>query len=598
MSFKKTMSLNYHISFERFNEHLADICIHHTALSDTPTFSMVTWIAGSYLIREFSKNITTVYYQIGDNPIRHRAEKIDKKTFVLSNVKQGDDITIHYEAYCRDLSVRTAFVDATRIFGNFTSLLLLPEANKHAQANVTLFVPKAFLANHPKCIIACGLKFEQTSTSDGLEYRFNGLAAFEYFDFPFEIGHQDEISFEIIKDKQTCLPHRFFLAGRHHGNLHRLKADLTKICQSYVNWLGDAPFADYTFMTMVTDKDYGGLEHINSTALISPRGDMPAFDEPQIPNEHYQRFLGLCSHEYFHAWWVKTVKPDVMMNNTLTEEAYTPLLWVFEGFTSYIDDLMLLVSGVIDKSSYLKLITAQINRYQQTEGLSHQSVAESSFDAWIKLYRTDENTNNQGISYYNKGALVALLLDMMLMDKTDGKYRLFDVIKACYAKTNNQPFGLTTQILGEIIAQMMGQEAWQDFYHRYVIGVDPLPLTDYFTKFDIQANLQDQHKTWGISFNEHAHGLTINHVSRQSAASHAGLSYDDTIIAIDGLKATSALLNRLIKHQNTTGSPLTVHAFRRDELLSFTINNQKTIHQTVKLEGDGGLWLNFADLTG
>lgn len=591
------MSLNYHISFERFNEHLADICIHHTALSDTPAFSMVTWIAGSYLIREFSKNITTVYYQIGDNPIRHRAEKIDKKTFVLPNAKQGDDITIHYEVYCRDLSVRTAFVDATRIFGNFTSLLLLPEANKQAYANVTLFVPNTFLAKHLKCTIACGLKFEQTSTSDGLEYRFNDLAAFEYFDFPFEIGNQDEISFEIIKDKKTCLPHRFFLAGRHHGDLYRLKADLTKICQSYVNWLGDAPFSDYTFMTMVTDKDYGGLEHINSTALISPRGDMPAFDEPQIPNEDYQRFLGLCSHEYFHAWWVKTVKPDVMMNNPLTEEAYTPLLWVFEGFTSYIDDLMLLVSGVIDKSSYLKLITAQINRYQQTEGLSHQSVAESSFDAWIKLYRTDENTNNQGISYYNKGALVALLLDMMLMDKTDGKYRLFDVIKACYAKTNNQPFGLTTQILGEIIAQMMGQEAWQDFYHRYVIGVDPLPLTDYFTKFAIQAKFQDKHKTWGISFNENAHGLTITHVSRQSAASHAGLSYDDTIIAIDGLKATSALLNRLVKHQNTAGSPLTVHAFRRDELLSFTIHNQKTIHQTVKLEGDDGLWLNFADLT-
>ena len=593
MSSKKTMSLNYHISFERFNEHLADICIHHTALSDTPAFSMVTWIAGSYLIREFSKNITTVYYQIGDNPIRHRAEKIDKKTFVLPNAKQGDDITIHYEVYCRDLSVRTAFVDATRIFGNFTSLLLLPEANKQAYANVTLFVPNTFLAKHLKCTIACGLKFEQTSTSDGLEYHFNGLAAFEYFDFPFEIGNQDEISFEIIKDKKTCLPHRFFLAGRHHGNLHRLKTDLTKICQSYVNWLGDAPFSDYTFMTMVTDKDYGGLEHINSTALISPRGDMPAFDEPQIPNEDYQRFLGLCSHEYFHAWWVKTVKPDVMMNNPLTEEAYTPLLWVFEGFTSYIDDLMLLVSGVIDKSSYLKLITAQINRYYQTEGLSHQSVAESSFDAWIKLYRTDENTNNQGISYYNKGALVALLLDMMLMDKTDGKYRLFDVIKACYAKTNNQPFGLTTQILGEIIAQMMGQEAWQDFYHRYVIGVDDLPLESYFEKFAISTESQDKDKPWGISFDESAAGLTIKHISRQSAASAAGLAFGDIIIAIDGLKATSALLTQLIKHQDATGLALTVHAFRRDELFSVSIKSQKTTHQMVQLKGDGGQWLDF-----
>lgn len=587
------MNLAYQISFDRFTEHLADVQITHTVVSDAPTFSMVTWIAGSYLIREFSKNITAVYYQIGDEKKQHRAEKIDKKTFVFSKARQGDQLTICYEVYCRDLSVRTAFIDAMRIFGNFTSLLLLPDADKHTQASLTLVVPTAFLVHHPECTIACGLDFECTQTQSGLKYHFDALAAFEYLDFPFEIGTQDTFDFQITKHDQISVPHRFFLAGRHHGDLQRLKTDLTKICQSYVDWLGETPFTDYTFMTMVTDKDYGGLEHINSTALISPRADMPSFGESAVPSGDYQRFLGLCSHEYFHAWWVKTVKPDVMMNNPLTDEAYTPLLWVFEGFTSYIDDLILLVSGVIDKDSYLKLIAAQINRYYQTEGRAHQSVAQSSFDTWIKLYRADENTNNQGISYYNKGALVALLLDMMLMDQTDGKYRLFDVIKACYVKANNQPFGLTTQILGEIIAQMMGQEAWQDFYHRYVIGVDDLPLESYFEKFAISTESQDKDKPWGISFDESAAGLTIKHISRQSAASAAGLAFGDIIIAIDGLKATSALLTQLIKHQDATGLALTVHAFRRDELFSVSIKPQKTTHQTVQLKGDGGQWLDF-----
>ena len=136
----------------------------------------------------------------------------------------------------------------------------------------------------------------------------------------------------------------------------RLQQDLTRICQTYLNWLGDAPFNDYTFMTYASGQDYGGLEHINSTSLITPRRDLPRINEPTMPSSDYQRFLGLCSHEYFHAWWVKTVRPDVMLDVDLRREAFTPLLWVFEGFTSYIDDFMLQASGVIDKASYLKLL--------------------------------------------------------------------------------------------------------------------------------------------------------------------------------------------------------------------------------------------------
>ncbi|MFC0821338.1 M61 family metallopeptidase [Moraxella marmotae] len=584
------MNLDYQISFERFNEHLADVRIRLQAPCHAPSLSMVTWIAGSYLIREFSRHITAVHYQIGDEC--HRADKQNKNTFVLSHAKAGDWLDVSYEVYCRDLSVRTAFIDNQRIFGNFSSLLLLPDADKFTPATLDLHIPKAFLAQHPDCRMACGLVHQSEQTLDGLCYRFAAMPAFDYLDYPFEIGTQDGFDFQVKTTNRNIL-HRFFLAGRHHGHLPRLEQDLQKICQTYLNWLGDAPFADYTFLTMVTGSDYGGLEHINSTALISPRSDMPSITEPAVPSDAYQRFLGLCSHEYFHAWWVKTVKPDVMLGNPLVDEAYTPLLWVFEGFTSYLDDLMLLVSGVIDKLSYLKLLDAQINRYYQTDGRVHQSVAESSFDAWIKLYRTDENTANQGISYYNKGALVALLLDMTLLDVTDGKYRLFDVIKTCYQRSNNQPFALSTEILGDIVGQMMGVTAWQAFYTRFVIGTDELPLLEYFDKFAVQSQLTDTQKPWGLTLDETADGLKIKHIHRDSAASRAGLSYGDTIIAIDGLKATTAVLTRLIEQQTASNQALAVHAFRRDELICMHIHPAKTTHQKIALSGDGGKWLNF-----
>lgn len=167
-------------------------------------------------------------------------------------------------------------------------------------------------------------------------------------------------------------------------------------------------------MTMATGNSYGGLEHCNSTSLITPRDDLPKSNEPTEPSKDYQRFLGLCSHEYFHSWLVKFIRPENFANYNLHQEGYTSLLWIFEGFTSYYDDLILLRSGVISQKSYLDLLKSQIDRYLQNPGRFVQTVAESSFDAWIKFYRQDENSNNAGTSYYNKGALVALCLDLGL----------------------------------------------------------------------------------------------------------------------------------------------------------------------------------------
>ncbi|MDO4895487.1 M61 family metallopeptidase [Moraxella sp.] len=585
--------MNYLINFQRFYEHLADVECQFIAPTDAPKLWMPTWIAGSYMIREFSKHITAVYYQIGQQTFK--ADKTNKNTFELTHAKRGDDIRVYYEVYCYDLSVRTAFIDHTRIFGNFSSLLLFLENHHKDTANLQLSVPQSFLSQNPDTLIACGLPHQSKQTDEGITYTLPALPAFDYTDYPFEIGTQ--VQFEFAPNNQgKNIRHRFFLAGRHHANLSRLQADLQKICQTYITWLGDVPFDDYTFMTMVTGSDYGGLEHLNSTALVSPRTDMPAMNEPQIPSADYQRFLGLCSHEYFHAWWVKSVRPDVMMDNDLQQEGYTPLLWVFEGFTSYIDDLMLLASGVIDKSSYLKLLAAQINRHEQTDGRHHQSVAESSFDTWIKLYRPDENSSNQSVSYYNKGALVALLLDLTLLEQSAGKYRLFDVIKTFYDKAKNAGgfFGMTTQIMGEVVSSMIGQEAWQSFYADYVIGTAPLPIADMLAKVHITTDISTTAKPWGMSIDENKFGIKIKQLHRDSAGSLAGLSANDIIIAIDGIKASQAVLSHAITRQNHDKKAITVHAFRRDELMTFYVAHKPTQHQQVKLSGDGGAWLKFA----
>lgn len=593
--------MKYIIDFSKYYEHLCDIQLDFNCQHNAPKLWMPTWIAGSYLIREFSKHITSVHYQIGNQT--HKAQKINKNTFVLEHAKLGDRVQVNYEVYCHDLSVRTAFIDCTRIFGNFSSLLLFVEQQHDTMAQVSLSVPLSFLHHlnqylpNKSLTFACGLSYVIENTDKFLIYHLPFMPAFEYTDYPFEIAAQDQFDFECVDGDQNKLTHRFFISGRHNANLNRLRHDVSKICQSYINWLKDAPFDNYTFLTMVTANDYGGLEHINSTALITPRTDLPTCDENVQASSNYQRFLGLCSHEYFHAWWVKSVQPDVMHNNLLQAESYTPLLWVFEGFTSYIDDMMLLVSGVIDKKNYLKLLESQINRYLQNDGRFHQSVAESSFDTWIKLYRPDENTSNQSVSYYNKGALVALLLDLTLLQHSKGQCRLFDVIRIFYQQSKlstDKKFPMTSDNLSKVMVELLGQSTWQQFYQDYIVGTAKLPLQDLLEKFDIDWQGQTTQKPWGISYEKNELGLKVNHLHRNSAASLAGVSANDIIIAIENLKANETTLKAAIQKQKSQQKPIQIHVFRRDELLVFDIQpNTITQHSRITLTGEGADWLSF-----
>lgn len=607
---KPAANISYRLDFERFLEHLINVNLTFTAGSDEPSLWLPAWIPGSYLMREFARHITAVHYQIVSNNDEassndyqaldnydqtephnsmHRAKKIDKNTWQLPQVKAGQTLNVHYEVYCYDLSVRTAYVDQKRLYGNFTSLALAVEGQEQSPVQVSLLVPAEFLTaldiadkrladegeNTSSVVLACGLDATHLHSDSQHGYGLQADSYYQLIDHPFEISIQEKFDF-IIRDKQhQTLSHRFFLSGTHSANLGRLQQDITQICQTYLNWLGDAPFSDYTFMTYASGQDYGGLEHINSTSLITPRRDLPSTNEPELPSAAYQRFLGLCSHEYFHAWWVKTVRPDVMLDVDLRKEAFTPLLWVFEGFTSYIDDFMLQASGVIDKACYLTLLAEQINRYYQTHGRVHQSVAESSFDAWIKLYRSDENTGNAGISYYNKGALVALCLDLTLLQKSKGQYRLFDVVKAFYSQAkqqNNQRIGISSADMGTVIGQFMPTADWDDFERRYVNGVEELPIKQLLTANGINVHTDpketaDKQVPWGMRCSETPAGLKVNQVQRGSTAAKAGISAHDVIIALDGIKAD----NKQLATVSTVQRGIECHLFRRDELMCVSV---------------------------
>lgn len=586
---------HYIIDFKHFYRH--NVCVQMTfiAKNDMPILWLPTWIAGSYLIREFAKNIDCVLYQTDSQTLNNkpiRAQKINKNSWQI-HAKKGQTVAVSYHVYCFDLSVRTAYIDSERIFGNLSSLLLLDDTADNLSACVIdLIIPNEFFNNQLNTSkdhkIAIGLPTETYQDDKQTRYRLTKLpnnqplTAFEAMDYPFEIGRQDSFEFYVTHNNTPVL-HRFFVSGIYSYDKDRLCTDLTKICQAYIDWLDWLPFDNYTFMTHASENDYGGLEHINSTALITPRDDLPINGKDE-PSDNYQRFLGLCSHEYFHAWWVKSVRPDVMMTANLTSEAYTPLLWVFEGFTSYVDDFLLYQAKVISCDSYLNLLASQITRLLNNKGRAYQSVAESSFDAWIKLYRPDENSPNSTTSYYNKGALVALGLDLLLIKHNA---RLFDVIKTFVNKaknTKNHRFGMSDDNLDEVMNMFLPSDIWQNFKQNYINDTTELPIQTWLNEVSIQADIHKTCLPFGLHTQPSEHGLIIKNITDNTS----GLCVKDTIIAINGLKANQKLLSKLM-HQTVT-----VHVFRRDVLMCFELSPQIAYSYSVSLtKSKPSVWLDF-----
>ncbi|MFA7292970.1 MAG: PDZ domain-containing protein, partial [Rhodocyclaceae bacterium] len=417
----------------------------------------------------------------------------------------------------------------------------------------------------------------------------------ELIDHPVEMG-----TFTLASFKACGVPHEIAITGRHDCDLERLTADLKKVCEWQIRFFGEpAPMKKYVFLVTAVGDGYGGLEHRASTALHCSRDDLPHTGMKGLP-ERYRTFLGLCSHEYFHTWNVKRIKPAAFTPYDLDRENYTTLLWAFEGFTSYYDDLALLRSGVISEKDWLELTAKNIDNVLRAPGRLNQSLADSSFDAWSKFYRPDENTPNAVVSYYGKGALVALALDLTLRAGTAGKrsgpVSLDDVMRALWQRHGQTGIGVGENDIRKIAEECSGLKL-KRFFADAVDGTRDLPLTRLLKPFAIRLTRETagEAPSLGIKTSSEGGEVKLATVYDASAAQQAGLAAGDVLVAINGLRVTTATLDRqLARHQ--PGHTITVSAFRRDELMTFPVKLAPPApgKHTLVAEGENALrraWL-------
>ena len=398
-------------------------------------FSLPNWIPGSYLIRDFAKNIVSIQARSGSQALL--IKKLDKNHWISAPCQE--EITLSYEVYAFDLSVRSAYLTNERAFFNGTSMFLLPLGFENEQCELHI-LPANSAQTLGNWSCATGLKKTK-------EFNFIANNYQDLIDHPVEMADFTLFDFEVQNVK-----HQMAITGMHNTDIKRLQQDLKTICEHHVSFFNNSmPFDDYLFLTLVRTQGYGGLEHKNSSSLICSRKELPAIGMQEISKD-YTRFLALCSHEYFHAWWVKTIKPASFHNLDLNRENYTEQLWIFEGFTSYYDELSLLRAKLLTPEQYLDLFAQTVTRVQKSKGRLTQSLAQSSYEAWTKFYQQDENAPNAIVSYYTKGALLAFVLDVEIRKQTNGEKTLDDIVKHVW--DGYQSCGLEDNTIQTIINQI------------------------------------------------------------------------------------------------------------------------------------------------
>lgn len=532
--------------------------------------ALPVWIPGSYLVREFSKNLQGVQARQGTRTIAP-VEQLDKCTWQIQ-CKPDKAVVISYQVYAHDSAVRTAWLDAERGFFNGTSLCLKVQGHEQAVHLLELPVPLPKSKVSPGWCVATGLAAHQTDPQGFGVYTAANYD--ELVDCPVEMGIFWSGTFT------ACgVPHRFVVAGSlptFDGT--RLLADTQRICETEIRfWHGrqalpkTVPFKSYLFMLNAVDDGYGGLEHRNSTALICTRKDLPRVGEGKL-SEGYTTLRGLISHEYFHTWNVKRLRPAEFKSYQYERENYTQLLWFFEGFTSYYDDLLLRRAGLLDNAGYIKLLNKTINQVMQTPGRLVQSVAESSFDAWVKYYRQDENTANITVSYYTKGALVALCFDLTL--RAEGHTTLDEVMRALWLRCDAQGGGpMSEDDMAEVL-QTLGKRSFAPELASWVHGRTDLPLQALLLQHGVAVHeepAQLAHRL-GVRVSE-AQGVVIKNVLRGGVAERAGFAPGDEWLGLEPVEKIKTKAKNKAAESVTSGWRMS----RLDDLLLVAGDAQKVI---------------------
>ena len=563
-------------------------------------FALPAWIPGSYMIREFARHVVSIRAESRGKPAA--LEKLDKHTWRARPA--AGPLTVSCEVYAWELSVRDAHLDTTHAFFNGACVFLRVLGRESAPCELEILPPGGARYRNWRLATAMPRKGARP-------YGFGTYAAADYdelIDHPVEMGE-----FSLASFRACGVPHDLVVTGRHRADMGRLRRDLKRMCEYHIRFWnesptsrlsgGPAPMKRYVLLVTAVGEGYGGLEHRASAALLCSRDDLPREREAQV-SERYRTFLGLCSHEYFHAWNVKRIRPAAFAPYDLDRESYTKLLWAFEGITSYYDDLALVRCGLIGKKDYLELLGRSITSHLRTPGRAKQSLAESSFDAWIKYYRQDENSPNAAVSYYVKGSLVALCLDLTIREKTRGKKSLDDLMRALWLRHGRAGVGVDEDGIERLAEEVTGL-GLRRYFDEWLRSTSELPLRALLAAHGVDMELRSAESSsdkggkrarsknisglamLGIRASAENGDSAVTHVLEGGAAQEAGIAAGDVIVAVEGLRPGRAGLDGALAKRRA-GERLTIQAFRRDELMSFEVRLKRAEADTCVLAESPG----------
>lgn len=503
---------------------------------------MPVWTPGSYLVREYARHVERVSAYADEEHIP--CTKVAKDTWRIQH--QGKPVKVKYSVYGFEVSVRTNFIDSDHAFISPAGTFLYPDNYLHLPSTIAVLLPASWSK------ISTGLPTVENQAHTFYAADFDIL-----FDAPLEIGNQDVWHFEA-----AGIPHEFAMVGTANYSQERLSKDITKIVEVETEIWGENPNKNYVFITHNYQSGFGGLEHLNSTVLAASRN---SYAHPSA----YKNFLSLVAHEYFHLWNVKRLRPTALGPFDYSAENYTTGLWIMEGFTAYYDNLIVRRCGFFSEEEYLNQLAIDFNTVYNRQGYKIQSAALASFDTWIKQYRPDENSVNTSISYYNKGAMLAAAIDLKIIGETKGAKRLDAVLKAAYQHFYvDKNRGFEEDEFQELAEQVSGVNLGEIFYaaHHDL----ELDYNDYFGRVGYQLidqNAQHHELSFGIKTSTNDGRLLIKQIERNSAAWDAGLSVDDEIIALNGIRVDAAGKELEYIHETSQENDIIDLLIARDGLL-------------------------------
>ena len=563
------------VSMPKPHTHMLDVEVRITHRAAEPAAKeqvlvMPVWTPGSYLIREFERHVQDFAASDAAGRPLHW-EKINKDSWRIET-NGARDWRATYRVYANELSVRTSEVNSEHAFWNNATLLMYPDGLLNAPATLHVLAPQPWK-------VATGLPPVPGQKNTFRAENFDVL-----YDSPVEASNFKTISFEV-----KGVPHRIVIDGEGNYDPEKMRADVKKIVETEVELMGgEIPYHDYTFILHLRANTGGGLEHLNSTALGYPRfGFGPERPEKNEgvnsagpgapPPRTYRGFLSVVAHEFFHLWNVKRIRPDALGPFDYTKENYTKLLWVAEGMTDYYARVVLRRAGLISERDFLTESAKAFQALQNTPGRLVMSAEESSFDTWIKYYRPDENSDNSQISYYDKGAILGLLLDLEIRKQSRGAKSLDDVMRYLYAEFYQKNRNYTPEDFQKA-CELAAGSSLEQFFAKYVRGREELDYDSALAVAGLRLDMTaaaDGSKALekaylGADLTQEGERLLVKKVYAGAPAYEQGLNAGDQIVALNNMRTNKEFFETRLAEKHP-GDPLTLSIFRSDDLSTLLI---------------------------